>query len=84
MKKNTEKKEVVKKPVVKKTVKKTAKKELEYFIVYEDKNRKTQNLITKCSYKINGSRDNLKKALVDLMRITNGNFQAIVWFCEVK
>lgn len=76
----TEKKAVTKKHATKKAV----KKELEYFIVYEDKNRKTQNLITKCSYKINGSRDNLKQALVDLMRITNGNFQAIVWFCEVK
>lgn len=70
-----------KKVTKKKTVK---KKDLEYFIVYQDKNRRVQNLLTKSVYKIDESRDTVKRALIDLQKITNGNFQAIMWFCELK
>ena len=64
--------------------KKPAKKQYEYFIVYQDQSRRVQNLVSLFEYKINGSRENIIRTHQEMRRVTNDNYQGIIWFCEVK
>jgi len=51
----------------------------EYFFSFSNRNNKLINLLADCEYLIN-SKEMVQRASADINRVTEGNFQAIIYF----
>lgn len=58
-------------------------KKFSYFFCYVGRDNKIGNILADTVYEIN-TRDNIKRAIADINRKTNGNYRALIYFKKLK